>query len=112
MIYLLTIEQALLGLVVAVPGTAVSYWAYRRGSRVDAVAEQAGIATRDTASIQQVVDGLNTLVGNLQEDNLVLRGKVLALEESLARIIADCEALRAQVHALSEQIRTTTGGTP
>lgn len=113
MIYQITIGQALIGLIAGVPSVAIAYLAYRRSQRVDTVAEQAGIATRDTTSIQQVVDGLNTLVQNLQEDNQVLRAKVLALEESLDRIIAECRDLRAQVHAMGEQIRTsTTGGTP
>lgn len=113
MIYQITIGQALIGLIAGFPSVTIAYLAYRRSQRVDTVAEQAGIATRSTESIQQVIDGLNTLIENLQEDNRVLRAKVRDLEERLTRIIADCQALRAEVHSLSEQIRRpTTGGTP
>jgi len=102
-----TLQQALIGLVVSVPSVLLAYFGFRRSQKVDTIAQQAGIATNTKESIQQVIDGLNSLVDALQEDNKVLREKVLNLERKLDKVIEDCVALKAEVHDLSQQIMSS-----
>lgn len=94
-------NPALVGLVVAVPSAALGYLGYRRSRHVDAVAEQAGVSSTQATSIGQVVDGLNALVGNLQEDNRALREHVKELNVKLDLIIQECRDLKAEIALLS-----------
>lgn len=52
---------------------------YRRSMHNDEVAERAGIASTQSASIGQVIDGQDKLIENLQAANLVLRQENAAL---------------------------------
>lgn len=94
-------NPAVVGLIVAIPSATLGYLGYRRSRHIDAVAEQAGVQSSQSASIGQVVDGLNALVGNLQEDNRALREHVKELNVKLDRIIQDCRDLKEQVALLS-----------
>jgi hypothetical protein len=69
-----------IGIAVTVPSVVLGYLGYRRARQIDKVAAQAGIATSQNASIGQVVDGLNTIIANLQEDNRVLRQAIADLQ--------------------------------
>lgn len=91
-------NPAFVGLVIALPATAIGYLGYRRSRNLDRVAEQAGIATTNVTSIGQVVDGLNKIIVNLQEDNEDLRGEVISLRERL-------DALSARLDAALERLR-------
>lgn len=66
-------NPAVVGVIVAIPATAIGYIGYRRSVHNDKVAEEAAIATTQNTSIGQVIDGLNTIVFNLREDNKALR---------------------------------------
>lgn len=81
-------ETLLVALVAAAFGAVPAYLAYKRGSKKDAVAAQAGIATAAQGTISQVIDGLNTLIENLQSDNAVLRDSLRKCEE-LKKQLAD-----------------------
>jgi hypothetical protein len=70
-----------LALVAAFPSLLLGYLAYKRAQKVDAIAEQAGIATVESGTIGQVIDGLNRLIANLQTDNEVLRNALAYCEK-------------------------------
>lgn len=88
--------------VVAVPATVAGVFGYRRSMRIDAVAEQAGIASTQSASIGHVVEGLDKLVANLQEDNRALREHVKELNVKLDRIIQECRDLKTELARLAQ----------
>lgn len=94
-------NPAVVGLIVAIPSGILGYLGYRRSRHVDAVAEQAGVQSSQSTSIGQVVDGLNALVGNLQEDNRALRDHVKELNTKLDLIISECQGLKQQIALLS-----------
>lgn len=68
---------------------------YRRGSKADKIAEQAGIATTNVTSIGQVVDGLNKVIINVQSDNADLRTRVISLQETVDEIRARLDKVEA-----------------
>lgn len=91
-------------LVAAIPSSALAIFGYRRSKRVDAVAEQSGMASMSAKGVDQVIEGLNKLVERLQEDNAVLRDNVRALDDKLSRVIQQCEELRSEIRALKAQL--------
>lgn len=64
---------ALVASVVGVPSVLVAVLGYRRSTRIDAVAAQFTAGTDSRAGIQQIIDGQNQLIDNLQTDNESLR---------------------------------------
>lgn len=86
-------------LVIAGPALAllssvfVGVLVYRRGMKSDEIVRQAGIATDKTASIGQVVDGLNSVIAALQADNQIVRDELKRVKESVAAIQARIEAV-------------------
>lgn len=94
-------NPAVVGLLVAIPSAALGYLGYRRSRQNDLVAERAGIATTQSASIGQVVAGMDSLVANLQEDNRALREHVKELNVKLDQIISECQDLKRELAALS-----------
>lgn len=94
-------NPAVVGLLVAIPSAALGYLGYRRSRQNDEVAERAGIATTQSASIGQVIEGQDLLIKNLQEVNRGLRDDVKELNVKLDRIIAECQELRRELADLS-----------
>lgn len=89
-------SPALTGLVVAVTAllsVGVAYLGYRRAVRGDKAAEAAGIATAQTTSIGQVMEGLTTIGDALRRDNADLRAEVAALKASVSEIRARLDAV-------------------
>jgi len=76
---------AVIGLLIGLPSALLGYLAYRRGTRSDKAAAQATISVAQSGSITQVIDGLNSLVGALQNDNAALRVAHESLREALDR---------------------------
>lgn len=68
-----TMQQLLYALAAGIPALIIGILGYRRSKKVDAVAEQSGIATESRAGQAQVIEGLNKIIDNLQEDNQVGR---------------------------------------
>lgn len=62
---------------------AVAYWGYKRGKRSDEVSEQSGINTANRAGTQQIIDGLNAFIDQLQESGMVYRETIAYLEKRL-----------------------------
>lgn len=94
-------NPAVIGLIVALPSALLGWLGYRRSRQNDLVAERAGIATSQSASIGQVVEGMDRLVANLQADNRELREHVKELNLKLDQIISECQDLKRELAALS-----------
>lgn len=88
-------NPAIVGLIIAIPATALGYLGYRRSLGLDKVAEQAGIATTHANSIGQVVDGLNRVIIVLQEDNKILRGDIADLRQGVELVQARLDLVEA-----------------
>lgn len=104
-------SPVIVALVVTIFPLALGYLGYRQSQKVDAIAAQAGIATVESGTISQVIDGLNKLVGNLQQDNAVLRSissemhaRVIECQAELTVVIKKCEHLEAQLAEINARI--------
>lgn len=107
MIYAITLYEALVGLIVAIPSVVLGYLGYRRARNIDRIAEQAGITTASATSIQQVMNGLNSIIENLRTDNRDLRRTVDELEIKTNRLSEDTEKLRLEIRNLKSQINSS-----
>lgn len=97
------VENPLIGLVVAIPGIILGWLGHRRAERADLAAAATAATTAQGAAIQQVIDGLNHIVDNLQDDNRVLRENVDTLSKRLAELAEENHRLRSEVAALKRQ---------
>ena len=90
-------------LLIGLPATMLGALAYRRSRKVDAVAEQSGVATENRAGTAQIIQGLNDLVSNLQTDNKVFREDIKYLDQRLDNLIAEREELRKEIARLRKK---------
>lgn len=90
-------EQALYALLIGLPATVLGLLAYRRSRKVDAVTEQAGVASESRAGTGQIIEGLNQLIDNLQDDNREFR-------EELRRVIQRCDGVANERDALRREV--------
>lgn len=74
----------------------LGWFGYRRSKKADTVAERAG-------AVEQIINGLNTLVDNLQEDNKILRDNVKELRDALQAVTQERDEIRAELKALVRQ---------
>lgn len=88
-------NPAVVGLIIAIPATALGVVGYLRSRKLDEVAEQAGIATTHTNSIGQVIGGLNSVITAVQSDNDDLRAEVMALRKTVDEIRTRLDAVEA-----------------
>ena len=94
-------SPVIVGLVIALLSVVPAWLAYRLARKKDDIAEQAGISTTYTTSIQQVVDGLNTHIENLRKDNADLR---LQLSQERKERREEIQALNKRIAYLEGQI--------
>lgn len=85
--------SAILVFVVGLLSVAVAYLGYKRAVRGDRVVEKAGIATLQTTSIGQVMEGLTSIGDALRADNRELRTEVATLKASVEEIRARLDAV-------------------
>lgn len=85
---------------IGLPATILGYLAYRRSRRVDAVAEQSGAVTETRAGTEQIIQGLNDLIDNLQTDNKTFRDDIRYLTLRLDTIAAERDRLKKEVARL------------
>lgn len=97
-------NPAVVGLIIAIPATVLGYLGYRRSQGVDEATKQAGIAAGQATSIGQVVEGLNSVIANVQGDNEVLRREVIDIRGRLDAIEAGNVDLRAKNIELTHEI--------
>lgn len=96
-------NPAFVGIVVAIPSAALGYLGYRRARHIDKIAEQAGIATSETTSIGQVIEGLNAIIANLQKDNEVLRTELSRCQRVIDDRIARLDSHNREIRNLRER---------
>lgn len=96
-------QPILLALVAAVPSFILGILAYSRSVKVDRVTEQSGAALAQTGAVNQVIDGLNELIDNLQQDNEILRKGLSDLSVKLERVVAERDELSKQIRALTKK---------
>lgn len=96
-------NPAIVGFIVAIPSFILGYLAYRQSKHVDKVTEQSGIVTSQAGAVQQVIDGLNKLVFNLQEDNKLLRANLTDLGAKLSELVAERDSLKRDMADLSKK---------
>ena len=89
-----------IGILVAVPSFTLGYLGYRRSQKADKAATQAG-------AVEQVIDGLNKLVDNLQDDNKILRADVIDLRTKLQAVLEERDKLKEQLYVLQRAYGTT-----
>lgn len=99
-----TDHPVFIGVLVGLPSAMLGYLGYRQARKNDAVAAQAGIATAESGTISQVIEGQNKLVANLQTDNAVLRTTLDAVNTRLTQVLTYCEELKVQVAELSKRL--------
>lgn len=58
-----------MGIITAVATGTFAFLKFRQSQKVDATSAQSGIASNHRAGTQQVIEGLNQLVDQLQEEN-------------------------------------------
>lgn len=85
-----------IGLLIGLPGSALTYLGIKRAKKADENTEKAD-------AVEQIIDGLNKLVANLQTDNTVLRKTVKDLQGNLLRATSDRDKLRRKVYYLQRK---------
>lgn len=91
------IPQAIL---IGLPATALGFLAYWRSRKVDAVAEQSGVANESRAGTAQIIEGLNSLIDNLQIDNKQFRDDIRYCASRLDAISIERDRFREEVARL------------
>ena len=92
-------------LVVAVPAAIVAYRTYRHAVKVDAVTEKSGVATTQIGSVNQVIEGLESIAKNLREDNAGLRLEISDLRMKHRELISTCDQIKQQLVELNQKIQ-------
>lgn len=90
-------------LVGATVSLAIGILGHRRSKKVDATSAQSGVATDHRAGTAQVLEGLNTLIDQLQEDNTGFRAEIKALVVRLDAVSAERDALKLEVARLRKK---------
>lgn len=101
-------NPAVIGLLIAVPSFVLGLLGYLRSRKVDEVAEQSGAASQDINKVGQVIDGLNSLVTSLQDDNKTLRQEIEGLRSRLAELRASYEKMEGEIDALKNAWRSAS----
>lgn len=79
----------------------LGYFGYKRSKAADKVAEKAG-------AVEQIVNGLNSLIDQLQEDNHVLRENVKDLRDALQKVTNERDNLKQELQDLKRQYSTNS----
>lgn len=97
-----SIDGATVVALVGILSTGILGWfGYRRSKKADSVAEKAG-------AVEQIINGLNILVENLQEDNKDLRSTVGELRDALEKALQERDSARSELKALHRQYGQTS----
>lgn len=93
-------DQIWIALAAGLPSFLLGFLGYRQSRKVDAVAAQSGMASESRAGIEQVIQGLNGVIDNLQEDNTAFRDEVRYLTGRITEIITQCDEAKRQLNGL------------
>lgn len=104
-------NPAVVGLILAMPATALGYLGYRRSRGVDEVAKQAGLASSQSTSVGQAIDGLNRVIDALQHDNKVLRDELILLKQGVELVQARLDVVEKENARLERELAKINGAT-
>lgn len=90
-------EQITVGILVGLPSSVLAYKTFRKSERVDRVTEQTGISAETRAGLNQITEGWNTFVDQLQEDNKIVRESVRFLTARLDEVLLDNDRLKREL---------------
>lgn len=79
----------------------LGWFGYRRSKKADTVAEKAG-------AVEQIINGLNILVENLQEDNKDLRATVSELKDALEKAYKERDDAKKDLKTLQRKYGTAS----
>lgn len=79
----------------------LGWFGYRRSKKADTVAEKAG-------AVEQIINGLNILVENLQEDNKDLRSTVSELKDALEKALKERDDAKKDLKTLQRKYGTAS----
>lgn len=103
----LDFSTLIVGLILGIPAFALGVAGLIRSFRVDKSTAKQAVDTARGSEVQQIIDGLNALVDNLQADNLITRESAQSLSARLiecgARLsecVKDRDDLRRQLDDL------------
>lgn len=85
-----------IGLMIGAPSFALGYLGYRRSQKTDN-------AAKETGALGQIIEGLNKLIDNLQDDNVVLRHQIKSLQIRLETVTSDRDKLKRKVMYLEKK---------
>lgn len=104
-------DAVIQAILIGLPATVLGFLAYRRSRKVDAVAEQSGIANETRAGTAQIIEGLNSLVDALQEDNKTFRDEGRAFRDEVRNltlrvneVVAERDELRRERDSLRREV--------
>jgi len=92
--------QFVLALVAAVSSLFLGVSAYFRSRKVDKVSMLSGAASDTRAGTAQIIDALNTLVDQLQEDNVSFRADVALMAVRLETLTTERDVLKRELTRL------------
>lgn len=98
----------LIALAAGIPSFLLGFLAYRRSVKVDAVAAQVSVSTDSRAGTQQIIEGLNSLVENLQEDNKALRDEARYLLQRISNLTEETNKLKAELDIFRKKYEETS----
>lgn len=84
----------IVAVVGAVVSLAIGILGHRRSVSVDATSAQSGVASNHRAGTQQIIEGLNGLVNQLQEENERLRTEAAGRATRLEAMTIEVARLR------------------
>jgi hypothetical protein len=93
-------DQVAQALLIGLPSTILAYVTYKRARRVDSVAEQSGVAAESRAGTQQIIEGLNIIIDNLQEDNRQWREDAKYQADRSDARDKECNRVRFRLNAM------------
>lgn len=79
----------------------LGWFGYKRSQKADTVAEKAG-------AVEQIINGLNILVENLQEDNKDLRSTVSELKDALEKALKERDDAKKDLKTLQRKYGTAS----
>lgn len=97
-------HPAVIGVIIGIPATAIAVLGYRRSVRTDAIAAQSDVAENKREGVEQVIEGLNKLLGNVQNDNEALRVTSRELNAEVRVLNKEVRELNAEVRSLNAKL--------
>jgi chromosome segregation ATPase len=90
--------------VIGLPTVALGYLGYRRSQKLDRVASAASLAASQSSETKTVIEGLNSIIENLQKDNRVQREENVLLRKEWREEVAQVRKESATATAKCEEL--------